>query len=292
MEIRHLKLVKSLVDEGSLTKATQKLFVTQSALSHQLKELEQDLDSKLFDRVGKKLVLTPQGIEVYKWACEALEREERLRERLGALNGLGVGKLRISTGCYTSYHWLPSLLRNFEKDYPNVKIEIEVDSTGKTVEKLLEGKLDLGIVNRVVPNKYIDYSMLFSDQMVALVPSGHPWLKKEYVEAEDFLNEDLFIHSRPLETVTVYREVLKPENIQPGNIIELPLTEAVVEMISHGYGISVMARWAVQPYLDQKKVQRKSLIKFIFRKDRKPPLFMKDFLKYLKMSMVGKTEND
>lgn len=256
MEIRHLRLIKSIVEEGSITKAIAKLHLTQSALSHQLKEAEYQLGTKIFLRINKKLVLTKAGEKLYTTANEILQKLSATEAEIKKMVFGESGEVRISTECYSSYHWLPSLMRQFHLLYPNVELKIVLEATHYPLEKLLAGALDVAIVSDIVKDDYIEYSELFQDEMVALVHTSHEWVKKKYVVAEDFANENLIIHSLPLSTVTVHEMILKPAGISPKKVTILPMTEASVEMVKAEMGILVMAKWALKPYLssDQLKI--------------------------------------
>ena len=120
MEIRHLRLVKSIVEEGSITRAIDKLHLTQSALSHQLKEAEYQLATKIFLRQNKKLLLTKAGEKLYRTATEILEKLERTEREIKSMMFGEVGEIRISTECYSSYHWLPSVLKQFHLLYLSI----------------------------------------------------------------------------------------------------------------------------------------------------------------------------
>ena len=295
MEIRHLKLVKAIVEEGSMSKASNVLHLTQSALSHQLKELEEYFKVSLFERNGKKLILTDAGQKVYDTANKVLNETQNLKEEIKKYTSGKKGTIKISTSCYTSYHWLPSLLEQFKKDYPEIEVNINVDITGKTREKLLSNEIDIAIVSVTEKNSPFNYRLLFRDEMVALVNSDHTWNNKKYVTARDFNTENLIIHSRPLNTVTVYREVLQPENTDALSYHVLPLTEAAIEMIRAGYGVAVMSRWAVKPYLDEGKVQAvKVTPKGLFRnnyavllKNREYPSYFDAFIDNLRNNIPG-----
>src|SRR5262245_20245167 len=122
MEIRHLRLIKSVVEEGSITKAISKLYLTQSALSHQLREAEEQLGTKIFHRINKKMVLTKAGEKLYETAKEVLIKLADIESHIKKLVHGEAGEIRISTECYTSYYWLPSLMREFQGSYPNVDL--------------------------------------------------------------------------------------------------------------------------------------------------------------------------
>lgn len=249
MEIRHLKLVKAIVEEGSIAKAVDKLHLTQSALSHQLKECEFQLGTKVFLRNNKKLVLTKAGEKLYQASNEILDILSNTQQEIKALISGATGEIRISTECYSSYHWLPSVLKQFQLLYPNIELKIVMEATHYPLQKLQANVLDIAIVSDPVKDENISYSLLFQDEMLMVVSENHSWANKKFVVAEDFLNEHLLIHSLPLETVTVHQLLLGPANVSPKKITPLPLTEASIEMVKADMGVMAMAKWAVQPYL-------------------------------------------
>jgi LysR family transcriptional regulator for metE and metH len=249
MEIRHLRLIKEIVEQGSIAKAIDKLHLTQSALSHQLKEFEYQLGTKIFLRDNRKLTLTKVGVKVYQTAIEVLAKIEGTANEIRALTSGETGEFRISTECYSSYHWLPSVMKKFQGLYPNVELKIVMEATHYPLQKLLDDALDLAIITDTLNDKKLRYLELFQDEMVMLVPENHPWATKKFVVAADFLNEHLLIHSFPLETVTVFQSLLAPANITPKKITALPLTEASIEMVKADMGIMSIAKWAAQPYL-------------------------------------------
>ncbi len=250
MEIRHLRLIKAIVEEGSITKAIDKLHLTQSALSHQLKEAEYQLGTKIFLRANKKLTLTKAGEKLYQTANEILDK---LSDTEKEIKQLIFGE--IGAECYSSYHWLPSVLKQFQLLYPNIELKIVMEATHYPLQKLLANVLDIAIVSDPIKDDNIKYLELFQDEMVMVVSENHPWVNKKFVVAEDFVNEHLLIHSLPLETVTVHQFLLDPANVTPKKITPLPLTEASIEMVKADMGIMAMAKWALQPYLKNNTIK-------------------------------------
>jgi len=250
MEIRHLKLIKAIVDEGGITRAKASLHLSQSALSYQLKEAELQLGAPLFYRRNKKLVMTPVGEKWYETANKILleldETDEEVKKMINGEHGV----IRISTECYTNYHWLPAVLRKFEREFPQVEVEIVFEATLQPVEKLMVGRLDLAITSNPEPLGQIEYIKLFTDEMFALVPKHHPWAGRKFIEPEVFRDATLIIHSLPLETVSLFRELLIPKGISPKKLIVLPLTEASIELVKADMGVMVLANWALKPYLN------------------------------------------
>lgn len=250
LEIRHLKLVKAIVEEGSMAKAIKTLHLTPSALSHQLREAELQIGAKIFHRINKKLILTDVGEKVLVAASAILVEMDKIEKEVKQIIKGEKGTIRISTECYTTYHWLPGVLKKFNMDFPNINVRIVFEATHQPIQKLLQGAIDLAITSDPINNDHIEYIELFQDEMVALVSESHPWNEKNFVVAEDFKGENLIIHSEPLDTVTIYQKVLAPNYVKPGNLTLLPLTEASVEMVKADMGVMVMAKWALKPYLN------------------------------------------
>ena len=255
MEIRHLRLIKAIVEEGSIIKAIDKLHLTQSALSHQLKEAEYQLGTKIFLRINKKLILTKAGEKLYATANEILDKLSDTEKEIKQLIFGEVGEIRISTECYSSYHWLPSVLKQFHLLYPNIELKIVMEATHYPLQKLQENILDIAIISDPIKDENIKYVELFQDEMMMVVSENHSWTGKKFVVAEDFINEHLLIHSLPLETVTVYQFLLEPAKVSPKKITPLPLTEASIEMVKADMGIMAMAKWALQPYLKNNSIK-------------------------------------
>jgi LysR family transcriptional regulator for metE and metH len=249
MEIRHLRLIKAIVEEGSITKAIGKLHLTQSALSYQLKEAESLVGTKLFLRNNKKWSLTNAGEKVYGIANEILEKLAETELQIKQMVYGEFGEIRISTECFSSYHWLPAVLKQFHHLYPNVELKIVTEATHYPLQKLLDNSIDIGIVSDQIKEEKIQYYDLFQDEVVMVVSDNHAWATKKYIVAEDFVNENLLIHSLPMDTVTVHQFVLAPANITPKKVTPLPLTEASIEMVKADMGVMAMAKWALQPYL-------------------------------------------
>ncbi len=249
MEIRHLKLIKEVAETKSLTKAKDKLFLSQSALSHQLKELENELGAQLFHRVNKKLVLTGAGKMILESAKKVLSELENTALSIKKYVSGHTGTLRLSTQCYTCYHWLPTIMTEFKKEFPNVEIEIFHDTTTNIEDDLLGGKIDLAIVYQPTNKSKILYYKLFRDELFALVPKDHPWVDRPFVEANDFKDQNVIIHSYPLETVSLFKQVLLPQNVKPKSIIQVQVAEATIEMVKAGMAVNVMAGWIAEPYI-------------------------------------------
>jgi LysR family transcriptional regulator, regulator for metE and metH len=248
IEIKHLMLVEAIAETGSMTKASQKLFLTQPSLSHQLKEIETRLGTSLFLRINKSMVLTPEGKKVLEVGREILSKMTSL-EREIVSDEESNQLLRITTQCYTCYHWLPTLMQKFQKVMPHTEIDIVTEAMGSPVEFLLKGHIDLAVTNQLKAANGIRFEKLFDDEQVVLVPAGHPLAKKKFIVPTDFAGQHYIIYKEDFASDYFARNVLIPAGVQPGKITKMQLTEARVELVRAGMGLAVLSRWLVRPFM-------------------------------------------
>ena len=249
LEVRHLQLVAAVADVGSLTRAGDCLHLTQSALSHQLRDIESRLGTALFLRVGKRLVLTPAGERVLASARDILERLRQTEHDIREMGRDRAGILRITTECYTCYHWLPPLLMRYRRTFPKVDVRIAVEATHHPIEMLLAGKIDLGIVSTPVRDRRLVSRRLFDDELVLIASTRHRFAQQTHVRLAQMRDETLFVYP-PKEESSVLQNTLLPGGAAPARVEEVLLTEAIVELVKAGLGVAVLARWAVQPVVD------------------------------------------
>jgi len=249
LEVRHLRLVSAVAELGSLTRAGDRLHLTQSALSHQLRDIESRLGAALFLRVGKRLVLTPAGERLLATARDVLDRLDRTEQDIHQMGKARAGMLRLTTECYTCYHWLPPLLVRYRKRFPQVEVRIDVAATGRPLDMLLAGKLDLAIMSSPVRDRRLVSRPVFDDELVVVAARDHRFAKQTHVRLSDLRDETLYVYP-PKEESRVLQEVLVPSGHVPARVEEVMLTESIAELVKAGLGVSVLARWAVQPLVD------------------------------------------
>jgi LysR family transcriptional regulator for metE and metH len=248
LDLRHLRLVAAVAESGGQTRAARKLNLTQSALSHQLRELEARVGAPLFIRASRRMVLTATGERVLASARRVLHEVETLERDLvtEAATG-GAGVVRLATECYTCYHWLPGVMREFQRAFARIEIRIAADATRRPLPALLRGQLDLAIMSTPVRDRRLESIPLFRDELVAVVAPGHPWTKQRFARAEDFAQEHLLSYSVSRQESTLFRELLTPAGVTPRELSRVELTEAIIELVRAGLGVGVLARWAVAP---------------------------------------------
>ena len=250
LDLRHLRLVAAVAESGGQTRAAHRLNLTQSALSHQLRELEGRIGAPLFIRTSRRMVLTAVGERVLSSARRVLHEVESLeRDLVTEATSGGAGVVRLATECYTCYHWLPGVVTAFRKEWPRVDVRIIAEATANPVRALLDGALDLAIVAGDVDERRLGCTSLFEDEQVVVVAPGHPLAKKAFVEPEDLRDEHLILYTTHSSESSVLREVLRPAGVEPRHLTRVQLTEAIVELVKAGLGVSVLARWAIAPQL-------------------------------------------
>ena len=250
LDLRHLRLVVAVAESGGQTRAARKLNLTQSALSHQLRELEGRIGAPLFIRASRRMVLTAVGERILASARRVLHEVETLeRDLLTEASTGGAGVVRLATECYTCYHWLPGVVTAFRQEWPRVDVRIIAEATANPVRALLDGALDLAIVAGDVDERRLGCTSLFEDEQVVVVAPGHPLASQSFVEPEDLREEHLILYTTHSSENSVLREVLRPAGVEPRQLTRVQLTEAIVELVKAGLGVSVLARWAIAPQL-------------------------------------------
>src|SRR5687767_9404388 len=250
LDLRHLRLVAAVAESGGQTRAARRLNLTQSALSHQLRELEGRIGTPIFIRASRRMILTAVGERILATARRVLHEVETLENDLVSTEATGgAGVVRLATECYTCYHWLPGVVTAFRQEWPRVDVRIVAEVTADPVRALLDGALDLAIVAGDVDERRLGCTSLFQDEHVVVVAPNHPFVGKAFVAAEELRNEHLILYTIHSRDNSVLREVLRPAGVEPRQLTRVQLTEAIVELVKAGLGVSVLARWAVAPHL-------------------------------------------
>jgi LysR family transcriptional regulator, regulator for metE and metH len=245
LDSRHLRLIAEVAKTESVTRAADRLNVTQSAVSHQLRDLEDRLGTPIFIRSGRRMLPTPAGRLLVDAAAAVLDSISGVEARVVQLARHAGGELRVASHCYTGYHWLPALIGALRHRYPDSSIRLSPEFTLNPVAALLEAKLDLAIVNQHSDDKRLRMRELFEDEYVAVVHPGHAWAMRAFVTADDLAAEQLYLYSRSIEDNFVVKNVVRPAGLELRHVTYLQLTEGILEMIKAGIGSSVLPKWSI-----------------------------------------------
>ena len=286
MEIKYLKLIRTIAEVGNISNSADRLFLTQSALSHQLREIEERLGFKVFIRSRNNWKLTEEGQELYELSKSVLSEIENSMEKIEGIKLGSKGFIRISTECYTFYHGLPHFIQRMALLYPEINIQLVVEATHHSVSRLLSNELDITLTTTKPENDSLEVIGLFEDEVYAVLHHEHELAEKEFLEASDFSEIHLIIHSFPIETVSIYQHFLKPHKVDPLKVTAIPLTEVALEMVQANMGVMCIPKWALKYFkipetlvykpLSQKGLKRKHYL--AFRSEDSDKKYVQDFI--------------
>jgi LysR family transcriptional regulator, regulator for metE and metH len=286
LEIRHLRLVKTLAETENLTRAAEKLHVSQSALSQQLRELEGRIGTALFHRTRKKMLLTQMGGWVLQAAENVLKELDRVeRDIAKAVHG-ETGVLRIGVHCVLSYQWLPAIMRKFQDMFPNV--ELVLNNSHTFIRDLRSQTFDLVITGFPIEHPEIEHLRLFEDEVVVVSAPRHPMSVKKTVRDVDF--EDVTVISLVEKSKdALYQYYLMPAGVRISQFMTIEQPEAIIDLVRSAFGVALFPRWSVQKFLSSGELCASSLgqggvrleWRAAFLKSRQFPLYQQEFLRLL-----------
>jgi len=251
LELRHLKTLLALRDTGNLSRAAQLLSLTQSALSHQLKALEDHYGAAVFERKSNPVSFSAAGQRLLRLAEAALPLVDDAERDVQRLVSGAAGTLRIAVECHTCFDWLMPAMDAFRTRWPEVELDIVSGFQADPVGLLHQHRAEVAIVSEVDADEAgVAVHPLFSFEIVALLPKGHALLAKPWLTAIDFADHTLITYPVPDDMLDVVRSVLQPAGIAPPRRTT-ELTVGMLQLVASGRGIAALPLWAVKSYLDR-----------------------------------------
>ena len=255
IEIKHLKLIKTIAKTENVTKAAQKLFITQSALSRQLIDLEKRLGISIFLRTKKRMILTKEGNNLLQTANTILGELERAELEISKIVKGETGRLRIGVQCMFCFEWLPRIMKAFQERYP--KIDLSLGRTQIVQDDLNTSTSDLVITAIPLESEDIGCHRLFEDEMAVVMSPDHPLRAKPYLRPKDFRHVKM-ISLMAKSQDPFYQSVLVKEGIELKAFMWVEQVEAIVELVRAGFGVSFLPKWSVRSLLNSGKLHAKS----------------------------------
>lgn len=250
IELRHLKTLLALEETGSVSLAAKRVFLTQSALSHQIRALENYYETPLFERKSTPLRFTPAGERLLQLARDLLPQVATAERDLAQIIEGEAGELRLAVECHTCFDWLMPAMGEFRPLWPQVELDIVSGFQADPVGLLLQHRADVAIVSEAEPQSGITYFPLFSYEMVGICAKDHPLAAKSVWEAQDFADETLITYPVPDDMLDLVKKVLRPQNINPPRR-HSELTIAIIQLVASRRGIAALPYWTVMPYLEK-----------------------------------------
>lgn len=259
LEIRHLQTLLALAETGSLAKAADRVFVTQSALSHQLKALETHYGAPLFERNTKPLRFTQAGTRLLTLAREVTSLTSTAEREISQWVSGRSGELRVAVECHTCFDWLMPAMDAFRDHWPEVELDLVSGFHTEPITLVEGGTADFAVIHdQPAARPGIITEHLFTYETLAILSPKHPLASKPYLQPADFKSETLISYPVDDEMLDVVRHFLAPARIKAKRR-NVELTVAILQLVASGRGIAALPEWSVKPYLDRGYVLGKSL---------------------------------
>ena len=246
LEFRHLRTVKAIHDEGGLAKAADRLHITQSALSHQIKGLEDQAGMELFVRRTKPMKLSPAGMRLLRLAEQILPQIAAVEEEFRAMQQGKVGRLHIAIECHACFEWLLPVLERCRLAWPEVDGEIRPGLQFEALPALLREEVDLVISSDPEDLPGVDFTPLFDYEPVFVASSEHPLAAKPFIEPKDFEGEMLITYPMERTRLDVFSEFLAPAGVEPRGVRQVELSAVILLLVASNRGVTVLPDWVVR----------------------------------------------
>jgi DNA-binding transcriptional LysR family regulator len=255
LDSRQLRAFSILARTGSFTATAKQLHLSQSAISHAMKALEQEIGCRLLDRLGKSVVLTQAGEQLLGHALKILAEMESARSQLDRLGKWGSSRLRIGASTTACQHVLPGVLREFKESFPQCAISIEPGDTPEMIDALREHRIDLAVNLEPRREEWLEFRPLFTDELQFIVSPLHPWASEGRVPREDIPRQNYILYGKTSYTFRMIEDYFKQEQIVLHSLLDLGNMEAIKELVKLGLGVSILAPWTAR-----KEIKDRSLV--------------------------------
>jgi LysR family transcriptional regulator, transcriptional activator of the cysJI operon len=248
MEDNRLKAFCLVVEMRSFSKAGEAILITQSAMSHLIKNLEDEIGVKLLNRSGRKVIPTPAGGLFYNHAKKILEAYETLGDDINKLMKEIKGPLNLGASTTAAKYLLPQVIYDFSKRYPEVQINLSVSNAEAIMNELQQGNSDLGIVEGNTGNKGITLEEIADDEIVLIASDENPLAKQGHISQQDFLSQPFIMPQAGSGLREFIDKFFQTSKIEPKDIkISMTLSdpELTVQMVQSGLGISFISKWSI-----------------------------------------------
>lgn len=276
MDIRDLEVFLAVAKYLNFTRAGEETHLSQPSISVRIHQLEEELGVKLFEQAGKKVLLTEAGRLLEPYARHAVAALENIRQVIKEYQGLEQGSLRIGASTTPGMYLIPRILTQFKEAYPKIDIALSIENTRRVEEGIVKNEFDLGFVGGHLINEEVETIPWLIDEIVLVVPSGHPLALQKQVKLIDLARECLIFREPGSATRAVIENKFRMLNFQTHVAVELGNPEAVKQAVLSGFGVAFLSKFSVETELKAKvlmavKVQELSIsreLKMVYRKGK------------------------
>ncbi|MGA1612974.1 MAG: LysR family transcriptional regulator, partial [Lutimaribacter sp.] len=243
---RHLRTIKAIHEFGGLARAAEQLNITQSALSHQIKGIEDQAGIELFVRRSKPLKLSAAGLRLLRAAERILPEIDALQAEFSGLRAGHSGRMHIAIECHACFEWLFPVLENFRKTWGDVDVDIRPGLAFDALPALMKEEVDLVVSSDPEDLPGVTFTPLFDYSPVFVASSQHPLAQKPYIQAEDFRGETLITYPVERARLDIFSQLLTPAKVEPAAIRQAELTAVILLLVASNRGITVLPDWVVR----------------------------------------------
>lgn len=299
-DLRHLKTLVAIREAGSLADAAERLHLTQSALSHQLKDLEYSLGLSLLRRKTRPPQFTKAGERLLALADEVLPLVKNTERDLDKICGGRSGRLILAIECHSCFDWLMPTLNQFREDWPEVDIDFQSGFQGDALQRLISGELDLVVTSNPEPNDALLFLPLVNYQSLLVLGKQHALNQKSYIEPQDLATQTLIVYPVDLTRLDIFKHFLLAAHIKPAQLRTTELTLMMIQLAASHRGVCALPDWVAKDYVQRGWIKTKklgehgvwcTLYAAIRHEDINLP-FMQDFVHSAKTSLASIQKND
>lgn len=285
INIQKFQAMLTTVQLGSFTKAAERLNYSQSGVSRMIQDLEKEWGVVLLERDRSGVRLTSDGLQLLPYAENILKEYEKLQEQIDQINGLQRGLIRIGTLSSVAAHWLPNIIKRFQKDYPNIDYVLELGYYTDLEQWLMEGRIDCAFLAQP-QNPELETIKLGTDRQMAILPQNHPLLKYKKIPLKKLAQEPFMLLSRDDNSDAM--EIFRQHNLQPQVHFTTWDDFAIMSMVEQGMGVSILPELILQriPYnvvIRELDVTVKRELVLALRSKKDASIAMKKFIEYLQI---------
>ena len=259
IELRHLRTVAALRGAGTLVEAAERVYLTQSALSHQLKDLEERLGCTLFIRKTRPMRFTSAGKRLLQLADQILPLVQAASLDLARLAGGQSGRLFMAIECHSCFEWLLPAINAYREDWPEVELDISSGYHFEPLPALARGDLDLVVTSDPIDESGLTYLPLFSYEAQMALSVDHPLAQKQWLKPADLADETLIVYPIDRSRLDVFTLFLEPNGVIPSRVRTAELTTMMVQLVASGRGVCCLPNWALHEYIQREYVVARSL---------------------------------
>lgn len=293
LERFHLIVIREIERQGSLTAAANELHLTQSALSHTVKKLEQQLGTAIWDREGRSLRLTQMGRYLLGLANRLLPQFEHAEFRVQQYAQGERGTLRIGMECHPCYQWLLKIVSPYLAQWPDVDVDVKQRFQFGGIGALFGYDIDVLVTPDPLTRPGLRFDPVFDYEQVLVVSERHPLAGAKYIKPEQLVDQTLITYPVETDRLDIYNQFLRPANVAPRRHKTIETTDIMLQMVASDRGVAALPRWLADEYADRMpvtsiKLGRDGIAKQIFLGTREADADLEYLNSFVELARSGK----